>query len=189
MKERKKILLTSFQTWLPHQKSNSSDDLLVKIQKSDYSHSAHLYFLRHLPVDIEIASIKVITEIDRVRPDVIICCGMAEKRDKLTVESQATCQNERLYSSIDLIDLTNNLTATEISHDAGKFVCEGLYYRVLKYVQPQKNIHCIFVHVPILKNSVRDLILRDFYSILLAFADRLDLLIKTQYSFKNFYQK
>ena len=179
---RPKILLTSFQTWLPHQKSNSSDDLLAKIQKLNYSRSVSLYFLRNLPVDIDLASIKVIAEIDRIRPDIIICCGMAEKRDKLTVEFQAICQSECLHSSIDLTNLTQNLLATEISHDAGKFVCEGLYYQVLKYIQDRENIHCIFVHVPLLENSVRDLILRDFHSILLAFANKLELLIKTNSS-------
>ena len=161
-----KILLTSFQTWLPHQKSNSSDDLLKVIQKLDYSRYVDLFFLRNLPVDIELASQQVIGEIDRLHPDLIICCGMAEKRDKLTIESNASCEDRCLHTAIDLIELTKKLTVTEISHDAGKFVCEGLYYNVLKYIQFQdSNCHSIFVHVPLLKNNNLALILRDFHFI------------------------
>ena len=51
----KKVLLTSFSTWLPHQKSNSSDDLLHEVTKDD-SLPASLTTLRQLPVDIHLAS-------------------------------------------------------------------------------------------------------------------------------------
>ena len=89
---------------------------------------------------------------------------MAEKRDKLTIESNALCKDERLHSKINLTELLNLLVVTEISHDAGKFVCEGLYYQVLKYIQAQpKNIDCIFVHVPLLRDSNLGLILEDFH--------------------------
>ena len=167
-----KILLTSFQTWLPHQKSNSSDDLLAAIQKPDYSIlDVDLAFVRNLPVDIELASQKVIAAIEDTQPDIVICCGMAEKRNKLTLESNASCQNECLHTSINLKKLSQTLIVTEVSHDAGKFVCEGLYYQVLKYLQlSQKNIRCIFVHVPLFKNIHLDLILRDFHSLLTYFA-------------------
>ena len=169
-----KILLTSFQTWLTHQQSNSSDDLLVEIQKSDCCADVSLFFLRNLPVDTELASQKVIDEIKIIQPNVIICCGMAEKRTKLTIESNAVCQDECLHTSIDLTELTDRLIITEISHDAGKFVCEGLYYQVLKYIQSKdRNIHCIFVHVPLLKPDRLGLILQDFHSILFLFVDKL----------------
>lgn len=84
----KKILLTSFQTWLPHQTSNSSDDLLLKIQKEEYF-EAYLTFLRQLPVNIEQASEKAIAAIDQIKPDVVIYYGMTEKRDRLSVEQNA----------------------------------------------------------------------------------------------------
>lgn len=186
MKAKKtKILLTSFQTWLPHQKSNSSDDLLAEIENIDYSHHVSLSFLRNLPVDIELASKKAIAKIDEIQPDVIICCGMAERRDKLTIESNGSSQDECLYSSINLTDLTKRLIVTEVSHDAGKFVCEGLYYRVLKYIQTQENIHCIFVHVPLLENIDLNLLLRDFHFILLAVTYKLDLLTKADCKIKR----
>ena len=159
-----KILLTSFDTWLPHQKSNSSDDILMKIQKLDYSRYVSLSFLRNLPVNIELASQKVIEKIEHIQPNVVMCCGMAEKRDKLTVESNAVCDSECLYTRVDLTELTKKLMVTNISHDAGKFVCEGLYYRVLKYMRSQRqNIDCIFIHVPLLENQRSSSILRDFH--------------------------
>lgn len=181
-----KILLTSFQTWLPHQKSNSSDDLLIAIQKLDYSRYVDLLFLRNLPVDTELASQQVITEIARLNPDLIICCGMAEKRDKLTIESNASCEDECLHTSIDLIELTKKLMVTEISHDAGKFVCEGLYYRVLKHIQSQSlDCHSIFVHVPLLENSHLGLILRDFHFIFFSVAYQFVNLTKINTNIKN----
>ena len=128
--------------------------------------------MRNLPVDIEAASKRVITEIEDLQPNVIICCGMAEKRRKPTLESNAICQDECLYSSIDLTALTDKLMITEISHNAGKFVCEGLYYRILKYIQTQeRDLHCIFAHIPLLKSSDLDLILSDFDRIFLTLRD------------------
>lgn len=169
-----KILLTSFQTWLPHQKSNSSDDLLAAIAKLEYSDYFSLLFLRKLPVDVELATERVISKIEAVEPEVIICCGMAEKRDRLTIESNALCQNECLYTSVDLVELVGKLMIAEISHDAGKFVCEGLYYQILKYIQSQnKNIYCVFIHVPLLNNNSLNLIQRDFDSLFFWFASQI----------------
>jgi len=146
----RKLLLTSFQTWLPDQTSNSSDDLLEKIaQQESFSHS--LSYLRQLPVDTLQASSRVIAKIENLRPDSILLCGMAQKRTQLTVESCATCGDALLRTRIDLNKLVAGLTVTEISDDAGKFVCEGLYYQILKHLQERNfNMSCIFIHVPLL---------------------------------------
>ena len=165
---KSKILLTSFQTWLTHQKSNSSDDLLAILQQQNLNfNEADLFFLRHLTVDTQLASEQVISQIKTIKPKAIICCGMAEFRQKLTIENKAICNTSCLYTSVNLLELTNQLTVTEISQDAGKFVCEGLYYQVLQYTQslPQ-NIPCIFVHVPILNQNNLTSIQQDFYSII-----------------------
>jgi pyroglutamyl-peptidase len=160
-----KILLTSFQTWLPHQTSNSSDDLLLKIQEEGFETS--LTFLRQLPVDIERASQKALTAIALIKPNLVICCGMAEARDRLSVESQANWGNERLKTSVNLKKLVAKLSHTDISHDAGKFVCEGLYYHILRHTrQTQPQTRCLFVHVPIFTQSNIEAILGDFCSIL-----------------------
>lgn len=176
-----KILLTSFQTWLPEQASNSSDDLLEKISKLEII-SPNLIFLRQLPVDVFIAASRVIAKIEELQPHSIICCGMAQSLSKLTVESCASCEyapkpillpvfpaNSHLQdatlikTSVDLDKLVAKLSETEISHDAGKFVCEGLYYQVLKYIKEhQINISCLFVHVPVLTPDNLPGIVADF---------------------------
>jgi len=88
---------------------------------------------------------------------------MAECRTKLTVESCATCNDDLLKTSVSLDKLVAELASTEISHDAGKFVCEGLYYEVLSYLR-SRNLHtcCIFVHVPVLTPENLPAIVADF---------------------------
>lgn len=141
-----KLLITSFQTWLPHQSSNSSDDLLEIIEKADLE---RYFCLRKLPVNTKLAAEKVIETIAAIEPQGVICCGMAESRRQLSVESNATCDRDCCFTRIDLAELIARTNHTEISHNAGKFVCEGLYYRVLKYLETNSlNIPCIFVHVP-----------------------------------------
>ena len=159
-----KILLTSFATWLPHQKSNSSDDLLIEIAKLE---SPSLRFVRQLPVNVFKASRLVIDKIAELQPDSIICCGMAESRTKLTVESCATCGDALIKTWVDLEKLVAEAAEIEISDDAGKFVCEGLYYEVLKYLQERNlNTHCIFVHVPVLTQDNFPGIVADFHRII-----------------------
>ncbi len=157
-----RILVTSFQTWLPHQKSNSADDLLAEIAEQDYS-LCSLILLRKLPVDTLEASKLVIEEIAKQQPHAVICCGMAESRGKLSVESNARCDSAKIYTKINLDKLVVQLIDTEISHDAGNFVCEGLYYQVLNYLQQlSPQIPCIFVHVPIINSENITTILLDF---------------------------
>lgn len=161
-----KLLLTSFQTWLPHQTSNSSDDLLEIIQKQQ-SDADSLFFLRNLPVNTELATQKVIETIKRIKPQGIICCGMAESREKLTIESNAVFGNNCIFTQVNLNRIVNYLLNTKVSNNAGKFVCEGLYYQVLKYVQTTSlNIPCIFVHIPIINANNIDKIQQDFITII-----------------------
>lgn len=161
-----KILLTSFDTWMPHQKSNASDDLLGKISQGDFFGDS-LILLRKLPVDPEAAPKEAIAKINQVQPDAVICAGMAEIRQKLTVESQAFSGESCRKTSVNLSQLIAGLPNTEISDDAGKFVCEALYYAVLNYLQTQAKspIPCIFVHVPLLHPENMEAIAADFLAI------------------------
>jgi pyroglutamyl-peptidase len=175
---KKRFLLTSFDIWLPHHTSNSSDDLLEFVSQLNFI-TYDLIFLRKLPVDVKTASEKVITKISETQPDYIICCGMAESRRKLTVESNA-CSTTHiqedwsesiLRTSIDLENLVRSSAALEISHNCGRFVCEGLYYSVLNFLSLHSQFHphkssCIFVHVPILTKDNLSVILKDFRSII-----------------------
>lgn len=162
----RKILLTSFDTWLPHHKSNSSDDLLEKISQLHFPGES-LTLLRKLPVDFQLAPNRVVAQINALKPDAIICCGMAESREKLTVESRAKNGYEVIKAAADIEGLVENLAATEISHEAGKFVCEGLYYSVLKHLRDrQLPSRCVFVHVPRLDGKNSQQLQADFLSIL-----------------------
>ena len=150
---KKRILLTSFDIWLPHQQSNSSDDLLIEVGKLN-SVVYNLTFLRQLPVDVQLASSQVKAKIEVVQPNYIILCGMAESRKKLSVEKIASYAENILQTTVDLEQLFTEATAIEISHDCGKFVCDGLYYSILDYLrQHQLTIGCIFVHVPVLSSE------------------------------------
>ncbi|HLO86419.1 MAG TPA: peptidase C15, partial [Nostocaceae cyanobacterium] len=139
---KKRILLTSFDTWLSNQISNSSDDMLIALAKMA-STPHNLFYLHRLPVDIQLASSRVIAKIKELEPDYILCCGMAASRQNLTVEALArstsilpgdTTENV-LQTTIELKKLIAGTAAVEISYDCGKFVCEGLYYSVLDYLQ------------------------------------------------------
>lgn len=161
-----KILLTSFQTWLPHQKSNASDDLLGMLEGWRLE-GVELQFLRQLPVNTRQASEKAIAHLKTHRPNGVICCGMAETRQKLTVESNARKETQQLHTKLPLNLLVSSLSYTEISHDAGQFVCEGLYYELLSYCQHQGDqLPCLFVHVPILTPHNQQVILQDFQNII-----------------------
>jgi len=162
----KKVLLTSFSTWLPHQNSNSSDDLLSEVTQC-HSFPASLTILRQLPVDITQASNLVIAHINRLNPDLIISCGMAESRSILTVESHARGENHLIETWVNLDKLIAGLKVTNVSHDAGNFVCEGLYYLMLKHLRDRRlNTPCIFVHVPIISPQNLPDIKADFTSII-----------------------
>ncbi|BAY77987.1 hypothetical protein NIES25_44570 [Nostoc linckia NIES-25] len=163
---QKRILLTSFDTWLADQQSNSSDDLLVEVTKLQ-SISHDLTFLRSLPVDVQQASSLVIEKINAIQPDRIICCGMAASRTKLSVELTASCGESVLHTDVDLEKLVAEAAAIDISQDCGKFVCEGLYYCVLDYLnQNQLPMRCIFVHVPVLNPENLSGIVADFLLII-----------------------
>ncbi|WP_341526663.1 peptidase C15 [Nostoc sp. UHCC 0302] len=163
---KKRILLTSFDTWLSDQLSNSSDDLLLEVTKLELIPHA-LTFLRQLSVDVQIASCQVIEKINEMQPDCIICCGMAASRKQLSVELRASCGESILHTGVDLEQLVAGTAAIEISHDCGKFVCEGLYYSVLEYLcQSQLSTRCIFVHVPLINEENLSEILTDFVLII-----------------------
>ncbi|MHC0062654.1 pyroglutamyl-peptidase I family protein [Nostoc sp. UIC 10890] len=163
---KKRILLTSFDTWLKDQQSNSSDDLLLEVSKLGLL-PHHLTFLRQLPVDVQLASTQVMEKIKAIQPDYIICCGMAASRTQLSVEAVASCKEMVLQTEVDLEKLVAGAVAIQISHDCGKFVCEGLYYSVLEYLsQNQLTARCIFVHVPVLNQENLMGILADFVLII-----------------------
>ncbi|NJR40265.1 MAG: peptidase C15 [Leptolyngbyaceae cyanobacterium CSU_1_4] len=180
----KTVLITSFAPWKNNQLSNSSDQLLEAVLQT-HNLPASVYFLRQLPVNTPVAKDMAIAQIIRLRPQVMLCCGMAELREKLSLEVRARVGNQVLQTSIHLTELMKDLSHTEISFDAGRFVCNSFYYSMMDYfrlnhsiqrsiggssVQHSPGFHsqcaCLFIHVPILTNLNRSQILMDFCKIL-----------------------
>ncbi|WP_415406133.1 peptidase C15 [Sulfurovum sp. CS9] len=158
------ILITSFSTWKSHHTSNSSDDLLHLLSERELG---PFNFLRNIPVNFELAPQHVLSRFDELRPKVLICCGMAEERTKLNIESRAVLNEQILQSSVDLDKLAADLLMTEISHDAGEFVCNTLYYKTLEHLSSQEeSYHSIFVHVPVITEENKSLLVADFISII-----------------------
>jgi pyroglutamyl-peptidase len=155
-------LITTFQTWLPHQVSNSSDDLVAHLLATDrLPPDSHL--LRHLPVDFHVAPRQVLAKIAELQPQRVVCCGMAETRSRLSVESNGVFQSDRRFTTVDLPQLLKPTTDTVISHDAGRFVCNYLYYQVLRYLPA---LPTIFVHVPLFTDDRAEAIANDFLTLL-----------------------
>jgi pyroglutamyl-peptidase len=123
--------------------------------------------LRRLPVDFQLAPQFVIAEIGAFQPDVIVCCGMAERRSHLTLELNGKYQADVLRTTVDVDRLVNGLAMTHISHDAGAFVCNQLYYSVLQHIR-NHHLDCqaLFVHVPPLNEENLVPIANDFFTIL-----------------------
>lgn len=161
------MLLTSFATWKPEQISNSSDDLLDLVQEPLAMCGSNVSFLRQLPVDFEHAPRAVIQCIQHVEPDAVICCGMGENRTLLSLESTAVRDEQARFTTVNLSALVQGLSMTAISHDAGRFVCNRLYFDVLDYLQTcHRPVPCMFVHVPGLTEDNRHLIATDFMRVI-----------------------
>jgi pyroglutamyl-peptidase len=155
-------LITTFQTWLPHQVSNSSDDLIAYLLKTDRVPPG-CQLLRHIPVDFHVAPAMVLAKIAELQPQRVVCCGMAESRSRLSVESNARFQSDWRFTTVNLHQLLQPTIDTVVSHDAGRFVCNYLYYQVLRTV-PQ--LPTIFVHVPLFSDERVETIATDFLTLL-----------------------
>ena len=166
------FLATSFQTWQPHQSSNSSDDLLDLLQQSPST--PQVTYLRNLPVHTDRATQAITAAIQTHQPKVVLCCGMAEKRQHLNLEKYARNGNAALSTSIPIDDLVDSMPNTRISHDAGTFVCNATYYRLLHHISSERvSMQALFVHVPRLTSRNRHHLLADFCTLLDRISDRL----------------
>ncbi|MDC0835791.1 hypothetical protein AY599_12740 [Leptolyngbya valderiana BDU 20041] len=156
---------TSFDTWLPQQTTNSSDELLAALHQLDRLPPSSL-LVRRLRVDTQIASAIVLDRLHRFRPRWIVCCGMAESRSTLTVEVQAKQESSICQTAVDVPSLVSGLSITDVSYDAGDFVCNDLYYRLLSEIRSHHLPTVgLFVHVPPLTAENHHLIETEFLEI------------------------
>ncbi|MEL6552845.1 MAG: peptidase C15 [Cyanobacteria bacterium J06621_11] len=161
------ILITSFQAWRSHQPSNSSDDLIAEL-KSQNRLPTDIVWIRNVPVSFELAPIRVVNALYRWQPRAVLCCGMAEKRGLLSIEQQAKQGDRTLLTSADIPRLLQKTQLSEISYDAGDYVCNHLYYQVLESIYKYKiTATALFIHVPILREESKKIIIEDFYNLLI----------------------
>lgn len=173
------LLLTSFQPWLPHQRSNASDDLLRALQDLTTRRAlggvgpgdrplglGHCILLRNLPVSFEGAPAAVRRAIAHYNPRAIVACGMAEGRSHLTLEQYGRRGDRVFATPFPVHDLCQGLKFTKPSEDAGTFVCNALYADLLAARPQDLTPPSLFVHVPPLTVANRGAILADFYTIL-----------------------
>lgn len=153
--DRSRWLVTTFATWRADQCSNAADDLVAgAIARGDLP--AHWWVLRHLPVDFVAAPQRVRAAIAQHQPDGILCCGMAAGRSRLSLERWGREPGDRAWStSLDLEQLSAGLPHTEVSEDAGTFVCNALYTDLLRGTQQGElpAVPVLFVHVPVLTDA------------------------------------
>lgn len=150
--DRSRWLVTTFATWRADQRSNAADDLVAEaIARGDLP--THWPVLRHLPVDFGAAPQQVRDAIAQDPPTGVLCCGMAEGRSRLSLERLGRDEDDRTWSTpLDLEHLSAGLCHTEISEDAGTFVCNALYADLLRGTEQGElpAVPVLFVHVPVL---------------------------------------
>lgn len=137
-----------------------------------------------LPVEYERAADLLLEKAAEYRPDVILCVGVAEKRHAVTPEYVAVNIKDstmpdnggKVYLYEKIVDegdaaLYTNLPITDVldavhlvgvpatpSFDAGAFVCNDLFYRLMYDIKyGEKNVYGGFIHLPLEKEvSAKD---------------------------------
>ncbi|MBO4361030.1 MAG: pyroglutamyl-peptidase I [Eubacteriaceae bacterium] len=126
-----------------------------------------------LPVLFSVAASRVMEEAGRLRPDVILLTGQAGSRSYVSVEAMARNVrnaaipdnggympvNEKIAvngaeacaTGIDAEELVERMRKrginARLSTDAGSFVCNDVYYSVLKYLRGT-GADIVFIHLP-----------------------------------------
>ncbi len=161
------ILLTSFAPWQAHQRSNAADDLILRLMQRRGLPS-NVVVLRHLPVHWQLAPCQVIAKAIAIRAAAIVCCGMAERRSLLTVEQCARLGRQTRATTLDLQQLIAGTRCTDISQYAGRYVCNHLYYQILRFDQECSPwpMPGLFIHVPVLQPSTEPWLAEDLQLIL-----------------------
>lgn len=156
------ILITSFQPWRAHQHSNSSDDVIGNLDAQRQLPDDAIW-LRRVPVSFQLAPMRVINAIYYWRPRAVICCGMAERRVRVTVEKRAKrLGGKSLETKLPLAEILHGTAFSEVSLDAGSYVCNHLYYSVLEFVEKLKMpTEAVFIHVPVLNLANQKVIFQD----------------------------
>jgi pyroglutamyl-peptidase len=141
------MLLTTFAPWRAHQVSNAADDLIAALQHRQ-GLPPQAVVMRHIPVSFELAPIRVLAKVVELKPEVVVCCGMAEGRTHLNLERYGRRENLAISTQLPLDALLADTHLTTISDCAGTYVCNHLYYRVLGAIADYPwPVQALFVHI------------------------------------------
>ncbi|TVQ05711.1 MAG: peptidase C15 [Leptolyngbya sp. DLM2.Bin27] len=160
------MLLTTFAPWRAHQRSNAADDLVAHLQEHQQVPGSAVV-LRQIPVSFELAPVRVIAKAVEIQPGVVVCCGMAEGRSHLHLERYGKADDLAISTSLPLEELMADTHLTAISDCAGDYVCNHLYYRLLRAIAlHQWPLQALFVHIPPLTPATKPLLAQDLTLIL-----------------------
>ena len=163
------ILLTGFEPF-DGASVNPSWEAVLRVPATVAGHAVHRL---RLPVVYQQAAEEMLAEIRRVKPEIVICCGVAAGRGGVTPELVALNyrwaripdnagqlfsgtpilpQGENaLMTSLPVHRMVEAIRAKEIpawlSLSAGAYVCNDLYYHLLLHAE-EMGYRGLFVHVP-----------------------------------------
>ncbi len=170
-----KILVSGFE---PFNNSgvNPSEEL-VKLLPSTIKGAEILK--AYLPVSYKNSFMELKKHIDKEKPDVIICLGLANGRKAISLEriainmdSASIADNDGCmyidnpirkdgkcahFSTLPIRNMLlkmKNIAPTVISNTAGTFVCNNIMFKVLEYVS--KPVISGFIHIPMMTGMKND---------------------------------
>lgn len=123
-------------------------------------------------------------KVEKIKPNFVVMFGLAQKRMKISQEKFAhnlnhcsiadnvgVIKTDQIIISDQVKTLKTKINFHkgenwEVSEDAGKYVCNDLYFRVLNYAS-DKAFECIFIHIPLnaqfdLKSEIENYLLTHF---------------------------
>lgn len=169
----KRILISGFGTFDHHQENSS--EIMANLFAETHFNQAEISTIV-LPVTFRETFDILNEKVHLFRPDVIVCLGLADRRQAITLEKVAINQihcrisdNEGIqhqdklileggptayFSTLPLKDMRELSTPfpVEMSYSAGTYVCNYLMYRVLNSVE-SSNIKAGFIHLPGIQNN------------------------------------
>lgn len=168
----KKLILTGFEPFGPY-KFNPTQDIAKAFSGADYFGIKIIGIV--LPASYFSASDILFSKIERERPDIVLSCGLASSVQRIRIEAVGrNCMNGKYPDcdglkprneeivlggprcqsvNTDSIALANCLhdegIDSEVSVDAGAYICNSLIYRTMYRIRDKKSqIKFAFFHTP-----------------------------------------
>ena len=174
MAELTRVLVTGFEPFA-QATLNSSQEVVRLLEEEGLSE----VFFEVLPVEYESSVVRILALIDKVNPEIIFALGQAEGRARVSFERIAINLNDARIpdnsgsirldqpilevgdvaheASLPVRELVERLKEqglpVEESLSAGTFVCNHLFYSVMRHLQGSKCRWMDFVHLPLVSEQ------------------------------------